>query len=269
MQTMLPFLVVLALVGVLAPPSASATPLTLQYIVTVTRLCDFETGSCSDVNIGGIKLTVTTDDAVDRLEPQPFSSRAYFGPTTLAMDTSSLGSFANPFVPGSVFSDVISWTQDVDFGDGASLGVLFRTRDLSVLSATTRTWGTGCSRCYVTVGPTRPTAFRWTRLQLIYTPLSRRICCSSTNSLQSRVSTTTRVCTTRAPLTRSAPPCSTGRSRLFPSRRRSRWSARSSSSAPLRAECDAPECKRAASTAHTSSWKCAIMVARDESGVHF
>jgi PEP-CTERM motif len=119
MRTLFSFFGVVAFVGVLAP-SASATPLTLQYDVTVTRLCDFVTGSCSNVNIGGLELTVTTDDTILRRERTlfddvPVVSRAYFGPTTVAIDTSSLGFFANPFEPDEVLSHVTSWTQDVDF----------------------------------------------------------------------------------------------------------------------------------------------------------
>ena len=99
MRTLLPFLGVVAFVGVFSP-SASATPLTLQYDVTVTRLCDFVTGSCSNVNIGGLELTITTDDTILRRERTLFRptlvSRAYFGPTTVAIDTSSLGFFREP-----------------------------------------------------------------------------------------------------------------------------------------------------------------------------
>ena len=135
MRTLLPFLGVVAFVGVFSP-SASATPLTLQDHVTVTRLCDFATGSCSDVNIGGLELTLTTDDNILRRErnffgDQPVVSRAHFGPTTVVIDTSSLGFFANPFEPDEVVSDVTSWTQDVDFpgtGNQSSLGTFIEDR---------------------------------------------------------------------------------------------------------------------------------------------
>jgi hypothetical protein len=127
MRTLLPFLGVVAFVGVFSP-SASATPLTLQYDVTVSRLCDFATGSCSNVNIGGLALTLTTDDTIHLREyqpsdDQPFLSRAHFGPTAVAIDTSSLGFFSNRFVPEGVLSIGTSWTQDTDFGtEQASLG---------------------------------------------------------------------------------------------------------------------------------------------------
>ena len=116
MRTLLNFFGVVAFVGVLAP-SASATPLTLQYDVTVTRLCDVATGSCSNVNIGGLELG--TDDNILSREYQPSAdqptlSRANFGPTTLAIDTSSLGFFANPFEPDEVSSIMTSWTQDYE-----------------------------------------------------------------------------------------------------------------------------------------------------------
>ena len=119
MRTLLPFLGVVAFVGVFSP-SASATPLTLNYNVTITRLCDVATGSCLDVNIGGLELTITTDDNVLRRErgfsgDQPVVSPAYFGPTTVVIDTSSVGFFANPFEPDDVVSDVTSWTPDFDF----------------------------------------------------------------------------------------------------------------------------------------------------------
>jgi PEP-CTERM motif len=130
MRTLLPFLGAVAFVGVLAP-SASATPLTLQYDVTVTQLCDFATGSCSNVNIGGLELTVTTDDTIYFREYQPSDdhpslSRAYFGPTTAAIDTSALGFFPAPFVPDVVTSFRTSYTQDVEFLDTheAGLGTL-------------------------------------------------------------------------------------------------------------------------------------------------
>ena len=70
MRTLLNLFGVVTLVGVLAP-SASATPLTLLYDVTVTRLCDFVTGSCSNVSIGGLELTITTDDNILRRESRP------------------------------------------------------------------------------------------------------------------------------------------------------------------------------------------------------
>ena len=127
MRTLLPILGVVAFVGVFSP-SASASPLTLQYDVTVTRLCDFATGSCSTVNIGGLALTITTDDTIHLREyqpsdDQPFLSRAYFGPTTVTIDTSLLGSFATPFVREEVSSIMTSWAQDTDFGpEEARLG---------------------------------------------------------------------------------------------------------------------------------------------------
>ena len=127
MRTLLPFLGVVAFVGVFSP-SASATPLTLQYDVTVTRHCIATPPPCPDVNIGGLALAITTDDTIHLREhlpsaDQPFLSRAHFGPTTVAIDTSSLGFFANPFVPEEVFSTMTSWTMDSDFGTGqASLG---------------------------------------------------------------------------------------------------------------------------------------------------
>ena len=94
MRILLPFLGVVAFVGVFSP-SASATPLTLQYHVTVTLLCDFATGACSNVNIGGLALTIATDDTIHLREHQRFLSRAHFGPTTVAIDSSSLGFFAS------------------------------------------------------------------------------------------------------------------------------------------------------------------------------
>jgi hypothetical protein len=123
MRTVLPFLGVVTFVGVLAP-SASATPLTLQYDVTVTRLCDFATGSCSNVNIGGLELTVTTDDTILFREYGPSSSTAHFGPTTVAIDTSALGFFPAPFVPDVVVSFRSSSTTDYEALDTheASLG---------------------------------------------------------------------------------------------------------------------------------------------------
>ena len=126
MRTLLPCLGVVAFVGVLSP-SASATPLTLQYDVTATQLCDVATGFCSNINIGGIALTITTDDTIHLREHEPFLSRAHFGPTTVAIDTSSLGFFANPFVPEEVSSIRTSWVQDTDFGtDAASLGAFIQ-----------------------------------------------------------------------------------------------------------------------------------------------
>ena len=122
MRTLLPFLGVVAFVGGFSP-SASATPLTLQYDVTVTQLCDFATGSCSNVNIGGLALMIATDDTIHLRERQLFLSRAHFGPTTVAIDSSSLGFFATPFVAEEVTSIMTSWTQDTDFGtEEASLG---------------------------------------------------------------------------------------------------------------------------------------------------
>ena len=125
MRTLLPFLGVVAFVGVFSP-SASATPLTLQYDVTVTWSCVIKE-PCSNENIGGLALAITTDDTIHLREhlpsaDQPFLSRAHFGPTTVAIDTSSLGFFANPFVPEEVFSTMTSWTQDTDFGTEARLG---------------------------------------------------------------------------------------------------------------------------------------------------
>jgi hypothetical protein len=111
MRTLLPFLGVVASVGVLAP-SASATPLTLQYDVTVTQRCEFATGSCSNVNNGGLELTVTTDDTILFRGHSPFQSAALFGPTTVAIDTSALGFFPAPFVPDVVVSFRTSYTQD-------------------------------------------------------------------------------------------------------------------------------------------------------------
>ena len=111
MRTLLHFFGVVAFVGVLAP-SASATPLTLQYDVTVTQLCVFATGPCSNVNIGGLELTVTTDDTILFREHGPSVSRANFGPTTVAIDTTSLGFFPPPFVPDVVVSFRTSYTQD-------------------------------------------------------------------------------------------------------------------------------------------------------------
>ena len=130
MRTLLNLFGVVTLVGVLAP-SASATPLTLLYDVTVTQLCDVATGSCSNVNIGGLELTVTTDDNILSREYQPSAdqptlSRANFGPTTLTIDTSSLGFFANPFEPDEVSSIMTSWTQDHDVGEEASLGAFIQ-----------------------------------------------------------------------------------------------------------------------------------------------
>ena len=132
MRILLPFLGVVAFVGVFSP-SASATPLTLQDHVTVTQLCDFPTGACSNVNIGGLELTITTDDNILRREYQPSNdeptiSRAYFGRTTVAIDTSSLGFFANPFEPDAVLSDVTSWTQDAEALDTheASIGTFIQ-----------------------------------------------------------------------------------------------------------------------------------------------
>jgi hypothetical protein len=121
MRTLLNFFGVVTFVGVLAP-SASATPLTLQYDVTVTRRCDVATDSCSNINIGGLALTITTDDTIHLREHEPFLSRAHFGPTTVAIDTSSLGFFANPFIPEEVSSIRTSWVQDTDFGTEASIG---------------------------------------------------------------------------------------------------------------------------------------------------
>ena len=114
MRILLPFLGVVAFVGVFSP-SASATPLTLQYAVTVTQLCDFATGACSNVNIGGLALTITIDDTIHLREHERFLSRAHFGPTTVAIDSSSLGFFASPFAPEEVTSIMTSWTQDTDF----------------------------------------------------------------------------------------------------------------------------------------------------------
>jgi hypothetical protein len=133
MRTLLIFFGVVTFVGVPAR-SASATPLTLQYDVTVTSLCDFVTGSCSNVNIGGLELTVTTDDNILRREhtlfgDQPVVSRAYFGPTTVAIDTSSLGFFPNPSEPDEVISARDSFTQDVDFpgtGNTSAIGTLIQ-----------------------------------------------------------------------------------------------------------------------------------------------
>ena len=123
MRTLLNFFGVVAFVGVLSP-SASATPLTLQYDVTVTQLCDFETGSCSNVNIGGLELTVTTDDTILFREYGSSSSTAHFGPTTVAIDTSALGFFPAPFVPDVVVSFRTSYTLDSEALDTheASLG---------------------------------------------------------------------------------------------------------------------------------------------------
>ena len=79
-------------------------------------------------SISADSLTITTDDTIHLREhkpsdDQPFLSRAHFGPTTVAIDTSPLGFFANPFVPEEVFSTMTSWTQDNDFGpEQARLG---------------------------------------------------------------------------------------------------------------------------------------------------
>ena len=85
MRTLLPFLGVVAFVGVFSP-SASATPLTLQYDVTVTRLCDPATLSCSNVNIGGLESTLTTDDNILRRQRTLFGDQPVVSPRLLRPD---------------------------------------------------------------------------------------------------------------------------------------------------------------------------------------
>jgi hypothetical protein len=115
MRTLLSVLGAGVLAGIL-PPAATATPLTLQYDVTITHRCGYQAFPCTDVTIGGLDLTLSTDDTIRSRETYPDQSRVYFGPTTTAIDTSGLGDFANPFPPGNLTSSGVSFLSDVDFG---------------------------------------------------------------------------------------------------------------------------------------------------------
>ena len=106
------------IVGLLPSP-ASATPVTLQYDLTITRRCEPSTGICSSVNIGGLPLTLTTDLTINRREIYPEASWAWFGPTTVTFDTSVLGDFANPFTPDAIFTEASNFMVNHDFGVGA------------------------------------------------------------------------------------------------------------------------------------------------------
>ena len=115
MRTLRTFLAAGVLTGLLAT-SATATPLTLQYDVTVTQRCVNPNGPCSTVTIGGLDLSLTTDDTIVSREVYPTEIRAHFGPTTLAIDTSGIGDFANPFGSGRVLSTRDSFIDNIDTG---------------------------------------------------------------------------------------------------------------------------------------------------------
>ena len=115
MRSLAALLGVVVIVGVLPPP-VSATPLTLQYHLTITQRCGTSPGTCSAVSIGGLPLTLTTDDTINRRVISPDSSWAFFGPTTVSVDTSVLGDFANPFTPDSVFTEAANFLVNSAFG---------------------------------------------------------------------------------------------------------------------------------------------------------
>ena len=115
MQTLLRFLVVVATAVAAAP--ASATPLNLRYDVSLTTLC---IGPEFWLNCSGFsrefELTLTTDNAIyDSLAESHFT-QAFFGPSTLSIDTSSLGlDFENPF-GGANIDRSTSFVYDEDLG---------------------------------------------------------------------------------------------------------------------------------------------------------
>jgi hypothetical protein len=121
MRTLRLFLSAGVVTGLLAT-SATATPLTLQYDVTITRHCSRSTGLCSTVSIGGLELTVTTDDTLVIRDTPSGGFRGEFGPTTMTIDTSRVGDFANPFGGGFVESFQTSSIDNFRLHIGDSTG---------------------------------------------------------------------------------------------------------------------------------------------------
>jgi hypothetical protein len=115
MRTPRLFLAAGMMTGLLAT-SATATPLTLQYDVTITRLCFRTAPPCSTVSIGGLPLTVTTDNTLVIGDTPTGNFSAEFGPSTMTVDTSRVGDFANPFGDGFVDSVQTSTIGNFDNG---------------------------------------------------------------------------------------------------------------------------------------------------------
>ena len=130
MQTLLRFLVVVAAAVAAAP--ASATPLTLRYDVSLTTLC---IGPEFFLNCSGFsrefELTVTTDNTIYSSLAESHFTQAFFGPSTLSIDTSSLGlDFENPF-GGANIDRSTSYVYDEDLGAEGTrrVGVAFNLFD--------------------------------------------------------------------------------------------------------------------------------------------
>jgi hypothetical protein len=127
--------------GLLAT-AATATPLRLEYDVTITGKCFRATGLCSTASIGGLNLTITTNDTIVSQNtfppPVPDTFTSHFGPSTLAMDSSRVGSFASPYGDGvTVQTFQSSYISNSDYGFFESTRMLVGNTYEQVLSSDT------------------------------------------------------------------------------------------------------------------------------------
>jgi hypothetical protein len=153
MRTLRLFLAAGVATGLFAT-SATATPLTLQYDVTITQLCFRTAPACSTVSIGGLDLIVTTDDTVVNRTTPAGNVSAEFGPSTMTVDTSRVGDFANPF--GSEFVETFQTSAIDNFDNGS-----FESTRLFISDSTEHEVGGD------RVGTTSQQYLVWTYLELV------------------------------------------------------------------------------------------------------
>jgi hypothetical protein len=153
MRTLRLFLAAGVATGLFAT-SATATPLTLQYDVTITRLCFRTAPPCSTVSIGGLDLTLTTDDTLVIRDVPTGNFFGEFGPSTMTIDTSRVGDFANPF--GSEFVDTVQTSTIDNFDNG-----FFESTRLFISDSTLHEVGGD------RVGTTSQQYLVWTYLELL------------------------------------------------------------------------------------------------------
>ena len=128
------FLAAGVMTGLLATV-ATATPLRLEYDVTITGKCFRSTGLCSTVPISGLNLTITTNDTIVSQDAFLNVFQSHFGPSTLSIDTSRVGAFASPFGDGGTVQTFESnYISNFDNGLGESTRMLIGHTYEQVLS---------------------------------------------------------------------------------------------------------------------------------------